>query len=82
MITKLPDESDPKRAEAEEVAKAVTAGVYGGKLRHFFSPSPFEINVLQLGKLARIRSAPNNLHNASLYLFIYSRPSLPFKHSS
>jgi len=41
MISKLPDESDQKRAEAEEVAKAVTAGVYGGKLRHFFSPFAF-----------------------------------------
>ena len=37
MISKLPDESDPKRAEAEEMAKAVAAVGYAGKLRHFFS---------------------------------------------
>ncbi|KIJ96912.1 hypothetical protein K443DRAFT_681925 [Laccaria amethystina LaAM-08-1] len=30
MISKLPDESDPKRAEAEEMAKAVTGAAYGG----------------------------------------------------
>ena len=55
MISKLPDESDPKRAEAEEMAKAVTASAYGGKSRNFFSLLPSEINVLQLGKVAQIR---------------------------
>ena len=37
MISNLPDESDPKRAEAEEMAKAVAATAYGGKSRNFFS---------------------------------------------
>ncbi|EDR09903.1 uncharacterized protein LACBIDRAFT_189790 [Laccaria bicolor S238N-H82] len=30
MISNLPDESDPKRGEAEKMAKAVTAAAYGG----------------------------------------------------
>ena len=38
MISKLPDESDPKRGEAEMMARAVTAVVYGGKSLNF---SPF-----------------------------------------
>ena len=54
MISKLPDESDSKRAEAEEMAKAVTASAYGGKSGFFF-PFFSEINVLQLGKVAQIR---------------------------
>jgi len=36
MISKLPDESDPKRAEAEEMVKAVAAAAYGGKLTFEF----------------------------------------------
>ena len=54
MISKLPDECDPKRGEAEMMARAVTAAAFGGKSRNF-APSPSEINVLQLGKVAQIR---------------------------
>lgn len=31
MLSKLPDDSDPKRVEAEEMVKAVAAAAYGGK---------------------------------------------------
>jgi hypothetical protein len=75
MISKLPDESNPKRAEAEEMAKAVTAEAYGGKLGLFLfsfwgSSSPAEINVLQLRKVARIRLAPNTCIMLRTYSFI------------
>jgi hypothetical protein len=72
MISKLPDESDPKRADAEEMAKAVTGAASGGKSRNFFFlvSSPAEINLLQLGKVARIRSAPNNWIMLRTYSFI------------
>ena len=40
MISKFPHQSDPKRAEAEAMAKAVTAVAYAGKSRNF---SPFAI---------------------------------------
>ena len=38
MISKLPDECDPKRGEAEMMARAVTAAAFGGWSSNF---SPF-----------------------------------------